>query len=37
MAVAAVLKNRKIEKSQYLGLSSSDFDEIWHGYEVRPF
>jgi len=28
MAAAAILK---IEKSPYLGSSSSDFDEIWHG------
>ena len=29
MAAAANLK-KKIEKSQYLGLGSSDLDEIWH-------
>ena len=27
MAAAAILKNKK---SQYLGLGSCDFDEIWH-------
>ena len=26
----------KFEKSEYIGLSSSDFDEIWHGDAVRP-
>jgi len=31
MAAAAILK---IEKSSYLGRSSSDFDEIWHSDEI---
>jgi len=26
----------KIEKSPYLGRSSSDFDEIWHADALRP-
>ena len=26
----------KIRKSPYLGRSFSDFNEIWHGYAVRP-
>jgi len=25
-----------ILKFTYLGRGSSDFDEIWHGYAVRP-
>ena len=34
LAAAAILKNRKIDKSPYLG---RDFDQIWHGDAVRPF
>jgi len=31
-----VEKNRKIEKSPYLGLVLTDFDQIWHVDAVQP-
>jgi len=30
MAAAAILENRKILKSPYLGRGLTDFNEIWH-------